>query len=75
MTETLAFTTPELSPQDSAEVGAEALILSAAGFAQRFGLEVPSDDALKTAVMPAPLVSPAACVHVKDVSANKHLYT
>lgn len=75
MTEALAFTPPELSPQGPAEVSAEALILSAAGFAQRFGLEVPSDDALKTAVMPAPQLSPAACIHIKDVSANKHLYT
>lgn len=74
MAETLAFTPPEL-PHDPAEVNAEALILSAAGFAQRFGLEVPSDEVLKTAVRPAPLVSPAACIHLKDVSGNKHLYT
>lgn len=75
MTDVLDFTPPELSPQDPGEVSAEALILSAVGFAQRFGLEVPSDEVLKTAVRPAPLVSPAACIHLKDVSGNKHLYT
>lgn len=74
MAETLALTNPEVDFQDSSVVTAESLVLSAAGFAQRFDIEVPSEEVLKAAIMPSPELPHADCTYVKGTEGGSHMW-